>query len=55
MRREQKAGASVGSLSETGDSQNVDKELDRPTFFMRAGDKQLHKISFDWEEDLHKE
>ena len=31
------------------------KEPRRLTFFIRPGDKQLYKMSCDWEENLHKE
>lgn len=31
-----------------------EKEPNRHTFFIRPGDKQLYKMSHDWEENLHK-
>lgn len=43
------------NLRETGDGPNAEKDVDRPTFFRRAGDKQLNKVSCDPEGDLHKE
>lgn len=30
------------------------KEPERPTFFIRPGDKQLYQASRDWGENLHK-
>ena len=46
--------ASARNRNGTGDAPNGEQEVDRPTFFRRAGDK-LYKVSGDAEGDLHRE